>query len=312
MPVQPTYPGVYIEEIPSGVRTITGVATSITAFIGKAVRGPTDVPVTITSFGDFERQFGGLHRDMTLSYAVRDFFRNGGGQAVIVRLYKATTGSASKAKYPVTNLTLEAGSEGAWGKEVRVRVDKRPVTDPNLIAVAARMGVLPADLFDVTVRDGNTGVIETFLNLTTKESARRADRVLLTESTLVRVTQTLPSDPGPSAHAGALTDADVWTLATKSTAAKAAPAADIAVDSAVLDSAAYIGSQSAKTGLYLLDKVDLFNLLCILPDARGGNVPDDVYQEALGYCVQRRAMVIVDSKAAWSTVSAAQSGVAAG
>ena len=86
MPVQPTYPGVYIEEIPSGVRTITGVATSITAFMGKAVRGPTDVPATNTSFADFERQFGGLHRDMTLGYAVRDFFRNGGGQAVIVRL----------------------------------------------------------------------------------------------------------------------------------------------------------------------------------------------------------------------------------
>ena len=40
MPVTPTYPGVYIEEIPSGVRTITGVATSITAFIGRARRGP--------------------------------------------------------------------------------------------------------------------------------------------------------------------------------------------------------------------------------------------------------------------------------
>ena len=60
MPVTPTYPGVYIEEIPSGVRTITGVATSIAAFLGRAPRGLTDKPVTINSFGDFERQFGGL------------------------------------------------------------------------------------------------------------------------------------------------------------------------------------------------------------------------------------------------------------
>ena len=58
MPVTPTYPGVYIEELASGVRTITGVATSITAFIGRAFRGPVDEPVTIFSFGDFERQFG--------------------------------------------------------------------------------------------------------------------------------------------------------------------------------------------------------------------------------------------------------------
>lgn len=80
MPAQPTYPGVYIEELPSGVRTITGVATAITAFIGKALRGPTDAPVTITSFAEFERTFGGLHRDMTMSYAVRDFFTNGAGR----------------------------------------------------------------------------------------------------------------------------------------------------------------------------------------------------------------------------------------
>ena len=36
MPATLTYPGVYIEEVPSGVRTITGVATSITAFVGRA------------------------------------------------------------------------------------------------------------------------------------------------------------------------------------------------------------------------------------------------------------------------------------
>ncbi len=42
MPVTLTYPGVYVEEIPSGVRTVTGVATSITAFIGRALRGPVN------------------------------------------------------------------------------------------------------------------------------------------------------------------------------------------------------------------------------------------------------------------------------
>jgi len=311
MPVQTTYPGVYIEEIPSGVRTITGVATSITAFIGKAVRGPTNVPVTITSFGDFERQFGGLHREMTLGYAVRDFFSNGGGQAVIVRLYRATPNIASKATYPVAQLALQAASEGAWGMQVRVRVDKKLVTDPNLIAVAARLGVLPADLFDLTVRDGNTGVIETFLNLTTKESARRADRVLLAESALVRVTETLPADTAPSAHPGTLADLNVWTSTSNmSTGAKTGPS-EVAVDSAVLDLNAYKGDQSAKTGLYSLENVDLFNLLCVLPDARGGDVPAGVYPEALGYCVKRRAMLLVDPNAGWSSVTAAQTGTAA-
>jgi hypothetical protein len=310
MPVTPTYPGVYIEEIPSGVRTITGVATSITAFLGKALRGPTDKPVTITSFGEFERIFGGLHRDFTLGYAVRDFFVNGGSQAIIVRLYQPVMGKASKATFEVPNLTLEAASEGAWGMQVRARVDKRP-SDPNLQAAAQRLGVQPADLFDLTVRDGGTGEIETFLNLTTKESARRADRVLKAESSMVRVAAsvTLPSVNGPAAHTGALTDSDVWTDDNKSTPAKTASAADEAVDSAPLDSAAYIGSSSAKTGLYQLEKVDLFNLLCILPDARGGDVPDHVYQEAMSYCAKRRAMLLVDPKNGWLSVSVAQTGV---
>src|SRR5262250_3165532 len=82
-----SYPGVYIQEIPSGVRTITGVATSITAFIGRALRGPVNDAVMILSFAEFERQFGGADAGYPLSYAVRDFFMNGGAQAIIVRLY---------------------------------------------------------------------------------------------------------------------------------------------------------------------------------------------------------------------------------
>jgi len=95
MPATLTYPGVYIEEIPSGVRTITGVATSVTAFIGRALRGPTNVPVTINNFGDFERVFGGLHFDYPMSYAVRDFYLNGGSQAIIVRLFKGENCAAT-------------------------------------------------------------------------------------------------------------------------------------------------------------------------------------------------------------------------
>jgi phage tail sheath protein FI len=87
MPATLSYPGVYIEEIPSGVRTITGVATSITAFIGRAQRGPTDKAITINNFSDFERIFGGLWLESTLGYAVRDFYQNGGSQAIIVRLF---------------------------------------------------------------------------------------------------------------------------------------------------------------------------------------------------------------------------------
>ena len=93
MPVALTYPGVYVEEIPSGVRTITGVATSITAFIGRALRGPVNEAVTINSYADFERIFGGLWAPSSLGYAVRDFYLNGGSQAIIVRLFHPFFGS---------------------------------------------------------------------------------------------------------------------------------------------------------------------------------------------------------------------------
>src|SRR5262249_61972566 len=84
MPVTPTYPGVYIEEIPSGVRTIIGVATSITAFIGRASRGPVNKSKVINSFGDFETIFGGVWIKSGLRFALRDLFLNCGSQAVVV------------------------------------------------------------------------------------------------------------------------------------------------------------------------------------------------------------------------------------
>jgi Bacteriophage tail sheath protein len=305
MPVAVSFPGVYVEEIPSGVRTIAGVATSITAFIGKALRGPSDDVVTVTSYAEFERTFGALDRDFLLGYAVRDFFLNGGSQGVIVRVYKTAAGQAARATFSANGLALEASAAGAWGMQVRARVDRKVATDPNLIAVAQRLGLAPGDLFDLTVRDGNTGVIESFLNLSTKESARRVDRVLTAESSLVRVaaSMTLPTNTGPTAHGGIVTDPDVWTDSGKSTAATSTPAEVRAGDGAALDAAAY------KAGTARLDKADLVNLVCIVPDTRGGDVPDEVYQDALAYCARRRAMLLVDGKAAWSSVSAARTGL---
>jgi uncharacterized protein len=86
MPITPTYPGVYVQEIPSGVRTITGVSTSVTAFVGAAKRGPVNQAVHLLSFSDFERNFGGLDAGSEMSYAVRQFYLNGGSDAWAVRV----------------------------------------------------------------------------------------------------------------------------------------------------------------------------------------------------------------------------------
>ena len=111
MPVNPTYPGVYIDEVRSQVRTIVGVPTAIAAFVGPTLRGPTDAPGHITSWGDFERLYGGLSAISPMSYSVLHFFQNGGGEAEIVRI----TGQGA---VPATidlgdGVTLAASNQGA-------------------------------------------------------------------------------------------------------------------------------------------------------------------------------------------------------
>ena len=112
MPVQPTYPGVYIEELPSGVRTIAGVSTSVAAFVGSAKRGPINKAVHVLSYADYERAFGGLDAGSEMSYSVRQFFANGGTDAWVVRLAKnAVAAFLNLDSDTVTDvLTLTAGA----------------------------------------------------------------------------------------------------------------------------------------------------------------------------------------------------------
>ena len=128
MPSALTYPGVYVEEIPSGVRTITGVATSITAFIGRARRGPTDTAVTINSYADFERIFGGLWNDSSLSFAVRDFYLNGGSQAIIVRLFTPQFANEAARQAALTAAQTEA--QTAADAVAKAATDAAAVANP--------------------------------------------------------------------------------------------------------------------------------------------------------------------------------------
>ena len=132
MPSVLSYPGVYIEELPSGVRTLTGVATSITAFVGYTRKGEPDKAVPITSFSDFERAYGGLDRDSPVSYGVRQFFANGGAQAIIVRV---ATGYASAAwtlnDDAAAALDVTAASPGTWGNDLRISISRADALNPD-------------------------------------------------------------------------------------------------------------------------------------------------------------------------------------
>jgi len=92
---------VNVEEPPT---SITGVATSITAFVGTAPRGAVNTPVTVTSYDEYERAFGGLWLGSSLGFAVRDYFLNGGGTAIVVRVVGVDLGK-------------RASGEGLWALE---------------------------------------------------------------------------------------------------------------------------------------------------------------------------------------------------
>lgn len=126
MPVAVSYPGVYIQEVQGGARAIASVPTSIAAFVGYTGRGPTNTPITMFSYADFERAFGGLAAGSPLSYTLSHFFLNGGSTAWVVRVAAgdapATVGMLT-APGGVATLVATARSSGEWGNNLRLTVD---------------------------------------------------------------------------------------------------------------------------------------------------------------------------------------------
>ncbi len=125
MPVTPTYPGVYIQEIPSGVRTITSVATSIAAFFGRATKGPINKAVRILSYSDYERKFGEPFAKSDLANSVSLFLNNGGSDCYVIRLAQGAEPASVTLKSLGDDevLAVTAKAEGVWGDAVRLEVD---------------------------------------------------------------------------------------------------------------------------------------------------------------------------------------------
>ncbi len=207
MPAQTTYPGVYIEERPSGAHAIVGVSTSTTAFVGAAARGPVDAPVRIFNLSDYVRAFGPpLDEARPMGHAVQHYFNNGGSQALVVRVVGAGAAAAS-ATLTVDGLpagtkvlALTARGQGTWANAGG---------GVGMEASASRTGTAnDSDLFNLTVRyrtldpASNAPVIsaeETYLNLSMSPKSPRNVLTVVGGSQLV-----VPSHPvalGPAAAA---------------------------------------------------------------------------------------------------------------
>jgi hypothetical protein len=164
------------------VHTITGVSTSVTAFVGTAKRGPINKAVHLLSYSDFERNFGGLSADSEMSYAVRQFFVNGGSEAWVIRLAGSyTTASAILLdSAPASVLQVDALNGGNSGNYIKVRVAYAGSDNSfNLIFSYTN----PDNPLDVTT--------ESFLNLSMNSfNPRFVESVVNGSSNLVSVTRT--------------------------------------------------------------------------------------------------------------------------
>ena len=93
-------PGVYVEEVSFRSKSIEGVSTTTTGFVGPTRYGPIDmVPDVITSLGDFELTYGdrkqllfadagSMPTHNYMWHAVRAFFQEGGKRLYVSRIFK--------------------------------------------------------------------------------------------------------------------------------------------------------------------------------------------------------------------------------
>lgn len=162
-----SYPGVYVEELPSAQHTITGVATSIGAFVGWAAQGPVNQAALIQSWNDYLATFGGLDARTKLGYAVNQFFANGGQQCYVVRLVwdgsmppangnpaVAETAVATGLGYAMAQITATVTT--ASGKSVAGSLSVG-IGQPVLESIEVTAGSLPAGATLPPMPAGSTG-----------------------------------------------------------------------------------------------------------------------------------------------------------
>lgn len=287
--VTPGTLGLELQEERGTHRSIAHLHTARTAFVGRTLRGPLNRPVLIESFVEFQHTFGGLWQPSRLSYAVEQYFENGGGEAVVVRVVNGARAAT---------LTLSAG------KEALILQAASPGTREFLRASVDYDNIAAHDdlRFNLTVQrvriQGGSHVEdqEIFPQLSVLPGHERFVGSVLARSELIRIfgpvpkrrpDRTLDTAGGP-AYVSSNTDGD---------------------DGAPLSDYDLIGSQVERTGLFALEGCDYFNLLCIPPLTRTEDVGPALLMVAARYCKERGAMLVIDPPYAWHTADDALAGL---
>ncbi len=191
---------------------------------------------------------------------------------------------ADPATLAIGDWNFTAANEGAWGNNLRVRIDHntRPL----------KPGEAADSLFNLAVKDRVTGETERFLNLSFEvANARFAARVLEQESHLIRVAATGAARPTANAPLPTpSTDPFDAAMSTPFVANSGKDGDDI-TEGQIINPAL----EQPQQGIWALEQADLFNLMCIPPFSRDADVTKNTWDAAAIYCKRRRAVLIVDS-----------------
>ncbi|HEV7669061.1 MAG TPA: phage tail sheath C-terminal domain-containing protein [Thermoanaerobaculia bacterium] len=304
MPVQVSYPGIYIEELPNTNQVVTGVTTSSTAFVDYFRRGPititdnaadlssptfTPLAFQINNWSDFQRLYGGIDGDSEATYAAYQYYLNGGMIGWFVRV---VSDDAALASSNGAGFLIQSANPGAWGNNLQVTLS-RPVPVGNQI--------IPDGTFNLSVAEivqGRQMGSESYLNLTLNpSSAMYAPAVINSASRLIRIPAPAGSTVGPAAIPAANDPNPPVPFLLKNGANGAIPGPGVLTQDANLDA---------------LDRIApaVFNTLCLPATAKAGvstGEMSNAMTAALAFCGPRKAFYIVDIPQNIVTVEAMQS-----
>jgi phage tail sheath protein FI len=266
---------------------IERVGTAVAAFVGRTLKGPVNKPTTIASFDEYQRIFGGLWQPSTLSYAVEQFFENGGRGCIIVRVVNG-------ARAPT--LSLRCGSEALHliGVSPGSREFLRAAVDYDGI------GIADLDCFNLVIqrlRAAGTELIEEqeiLRRVSIRADAERSLPEVLAQSQLARVLGAMPTrrpeqtithdTPGAVGYVVSNADGD---------------------DGDTLTNYDVIGDAVSGSGVFALREGEPFNFLCLPPLSRTLDIGLPTLLVALRLCRERQAILLVDPPTAWDTPAAA-------
>ena len=280
-----------VAEAPGADHAIARLPPSTCAFVGRALRGPVQRPVAVHGFAEFQQVFGGLWQPSPMTYAVEQFFENGGRHAIVVRVCNGGRPATITLPCGRTSLTLAARNPGSR-EALRASVDYDNIAaneDDRFNLVIQRVRAAGSEHIEDQ---------EIFRRLSIVPGSTRFVATALQESALVHVQGDVPLlrpdrtyRPGarhPIGYVDSNADGD---------------------DGEPLTDYDLIGSAERGTGMFALRPADRAHLLYIPPPARDRDLGPGVLVAAAAHCRDLHAMLIVDPPADWSGCDAALEGL---